>query len=205
MLWPRCTPPPAAGRRRPCSAQRGRDGPARSWPRSPAPPARSRDRPLSPPSSTRRSPRSMRPSCIRLAQVARLVPTDRRVIDELAGDGFLDRLLAAGVPLAPLGRRPLGPARPRPRLLLTRWPHPTSPRCVARRIPTSGATRLLPPSSCSSDSIERDAAAAAARALPRRLSLDAIDILEYQAFVDRIDARDARPPPGRPAASGSPL
>jgi DNA-binding SARP family transcriptional activator len=119
-----------------------------------------------------------------LAQVARLVPTDRHVVEEVGGDGFFDRLLAVGVPLAPTAddRWDLpGPVRD---FLVTLAPADVAVlRATAdfyvRRGEVAAAVELL----LGLD--ERDAAAALlAAASPA--SRD-VDILEYQAFVDRID------------------
>ena len=121
----------------------------------------------------------------RLAQVARIVPADRRLIDELGGDGFLDRTLASGVPFAPLGddRWDL-PGPVRDFLVTVAAPDVTALTAVAdayvRRNEVAAAVELL----LGLD--QRDAAAALLSAAPPS-ALDGIDILEYQACVERID------------------
>jgi DNA-binding SARP family transcriptional activator len=121
-----------------------------------------------------------------LAQVARLVPTSRQIVDEVMGEGFVHRMLAAGVPLgaADEGRWDLpGPVRD---LLVALAPPDVAVLTAAarshiRRGEVGAAVELL----LGVD--ERDAAASLlADASPG--SLDAVDILDYQAFVDRIDA-----------------
>ncbi len=122
----------------------------------------------------------------RLSQVARLVPVERSSMDEIAGDGFFDRVLAAGVPLFPEDNDRWdvpGPVRdflrtlaPPDVAMLTR-----AANSYVRRNEVAAAVGLL----LGLD--ERDAAAAILGAASPA-ALDAIDILEYQAFVEGIDS-----------------
>ncbi|HEY3774762.1 MAG TPA: BTAD domain-containing putative transcriptional regulator [Solirubrobacteraceae bacterium] len=121
----------------------------------------------------------------RLAQVARLVPVARRSVDELGGDRFLDRVLAAGVPLATAGddRWDLpGPVRD---LLLTLAPPDVAGlRAVADTYAARGELGAAIELLLGIDEGDR-AAGLLADAPPA--ALDALDILGYEALVDRID------------------
>ncbi len=120
-----------------------------------------------------------------LAQVARLVPTEPQIIDEMAGEDFAERSLAAGVPLAPVGdgRWDLpGPVRD---FLVTLAPADVTALQVAadsylRRGDLAGAVELLM-------GIGEPEAAAGLLGSASPAALDAIDVLRYEAFVEGLD------------------
>lgn len=120
----------------------------------------------------------------RLAQVARVVPADRGVIEQLGGAGFLDRSLAAGVPLAPLGddRWDL-PGPVRDFLVTVAPPDITALAAVAAtyagRDEVTAAVQLL-------IGLDQPEPAAALLGAAPPSALDTIDILEYQACTDQI-------------------
>ncbi len=121
-----------------------------------------------------------------LAQVARLVPTERDVIDEILGDGFFDQLLAAGVPLAPEDDNRWGLPGPVRDFLVTLAPPDVemltaASDAYARRRQLVAAVELLLGLG------EREAAATLLGAASPA-ALDAIDILEYEAMTDGIGA-----------------
>jgi DNA-binding SARP family transcriptional activator len=129
-----------------------------------------------------------------LSQIARVVPAERRVIDEVGGEGFLDRMLAAGVPLARAGEGRWDLPGPVGDFLLTVAP----PDVVAltatansyiERGDVGAALELLL-------GIGEADTAAALLGDASPASLDAVDILEYEALIDRIDRAtlDRHPP-----------
>ncbi len=84
----------------------------------------------------------------RLAQVARLVPTDRLTLDAVAGEDFLERALAAGVPLAPVGEGRWDLPGPVREFLTTLAPADVATLSAASSGLTSPAATRLRPSSC---------------------------------------------------------
>ncbi len=120
-----------------------------------------------------------------LAQVARLVPTEPQIIDEVAGVDFAERSLAVGVPLTPVGdgRWDLpGPVRD---FLVTLAPADVSALRVAAdsylgRGDLAAAVELL-------IGIGEQEAAADVLGSASPAVLDAIDVLQYEAFVDGLD------------------
>jgi DNA-binding SARP family transcriptional activator/tetratricopeptide (TPR) repeat protein len=120
-----------------------------------------------------------------LSQVARLVPTDRRLIDEVHGGGFLDRVLTAGVPLARAGEDQWDLPGPVRDLLLTLAPPDVGVLTAAadsyvRRGEVGAAVELLL-------GVDEGDAAAALLSAASPASLDGIDVLEYESFIDRMD------------------
>jgi DNA-binding SARP family transcriptional activator len=119
-----------------------------------------------------------------LSQVARLVPVDRHLIEEVTDEKFFDRLLAAGVPLAPVDGDRWDMPGPVSDFLRTL----TAPdvallsrvaEAYVRANDVAAAVGLLL-------GLGQEDAAAATLGAASPSALDGIDIFEYLAFVDGI-------------------
>ena len=121
----------------------------------------------------------------RLAQIARLVPTTRQIVDEVAGDDYLERVLAAGVPLAPAGDGQWDLPGPVRDFLVTLAPADVAALSAAagsylRSGEMPAAVELL----LAIDEVEQ-AATLLGGAPPA--ALDSIDILRYESLVEGFD------------------
>ncbi len=132
---------------------------------------------------------SLDPADIRtLSQVARVFDLDRQAIDLLADEvGFLDRVMAAGIPFMAIGAERFSlPGPVRDFFTGQAGPDPAALRRLADRFversDLSAAVRLL----IVSDDPE-GAAALLGESSPALL--DAIDLLEYESVVDRLGAQ----------------
>ena len=99
---------------------------------------------------------------------------------------FFDRALAAGVAALRDRRRVVGPRRARARLPRSPRAAPTPRRCAARRTATATLGRARPPrSTCSSRSATTTRRPRCSRA-GDLAAVDAMDVREYRAAVDRL-------------------
>ena len=117
-----------------------------------------------------------------LAQIARLVPTTRQIVDEVAGAAFVERALAAGVPLAPAGEGQWDLPGPVRDFLVTLAPVDVVALGAAadsyqRGGDVAAAVELL----LAIGEVDR-AADLLASATPA--SLDSIDVLRYESLVE---------------------
>ena len=130
----------------------------------------------------------------RLAQVARVLPTDREIVDSVGGEGFLDRLRAAGVPFVAAGEQRWDLPGPVRDLLIARAPADTPilsrvAGCLGGRGELGGAVELLL-------GLGEAAAAAGLLASAAPAALDVFDLLELSSFIERLDAQTLERHPG---------